>query len=243
MKNFALSTAAVMAMSTFALAGGNIAPAVEPVSEIVAPVSDDSGFYVGVAYGMADYQNEYRDYYNFEDGTEWWDESGKEGADYDTLMFQAGYQINQYLSVEGRYWASVGSTDWNDIGSGTFDSGTSDGSYTWDTSTDLGDELTAWGIYLKPMYPVTEAMNVYALLGYGNVTLNNDSGDWLDEDGFQWGLGASYKITDNISVFADYVSLYDDDYSYYESDDTPQYWEGNGDERLYTINFGLTYRF
>ena len=30
------------------------------------------------------------------------------------------------------------------------------------------------------------------------------------EDGFQWGLGASYAFTEEVSVFADYISLYDD---------------------------------
>lgn len=49
----------------------------------------------------------------------------------------------------------------------------------------------------------------YALLGYGGVMLDDlVSGDAY-EGGFQWGLGAGYAFTDNISVFADYVSLYD----------------------------------
>ena len=30
------------------------------------------------------------------------------------------------------------------------------------------------------------------------------------EDGFQWGLGAQYTVTESILVFIDYVQLYDD---------------------------------
>jgi opacity protein-like surface antigen len=56
-----------------------------------------------------------------------------------------------------------------------------------------------------------------------------------DKDGFSWGLGASYAFMDNLSVFADYVSLYDDDAlneNGYGEDMTIETW-----------NFGLTYKF
>ncbi len=36
------------------------------------------------------------------------------------------------------------------------------------------------------------------------MVLNNS------EDGFQWGLGANYAVTENIGVFADYTNLFDD---------------------------------
>ena len=92
------------------------------------------------------------------------------------------------------------------------------------------------------MYPVTDALDVYALLGYGNVTLSDEFGDWLNEDGFQWGLGASYEFTNNLSVFADYVQIQDD------ADFSEVYGEGWFKKdflvyTIYTVNIGLSYRF
>ncbi len=232
MKNFNLSVTAVLAMSAFAMAGGDIAPVVEPVVEVVAPAADDSGFYIGGAYSMASAESDY----------EWWDYerneydgTGNGETDYDAVMLQVGYKYNKYLAIEGRYWSSVGdgdgsySEEWDDrYGDGYYDSG----------SGDDGD-LTAWGIYVKPMYPVTEAFDVYALLGYGNVTLSDNGGDWLDESGFQWGVGAAYSFTENLSVFVDYVRLYDD-----TSEDIDKGWWGSRDDiTVDTWNLGLTYKF
>ncbi len=57
MKKFNLSLVAVLAMSTFAIAGGDIAP-VEPVIE--TPMVEEStpgNFYLGLAYGMANIES------------------------------------------------------------------------------------------------------------------------------------------------------------------------------------------
>jgi opacity protein-like surface antigen len=40
--------------------------------------------------------------------------------------------------------------------------------------------------------------------------LSDINGGDAYEDGFQYGLGAAYNITENFSVFAAYVWLYDD---------------------------------
>jgi opacity protein-like surface antigen len=110
-----------------------------------------------------------------------------------TLMFQAGYQYNRYIAVEGRY------------------------SFGFNTDYDAGNivnpiqvydgDVSHWGIYLKPMYPIGD-FSIYALLGYGEAMLDDIlNGDAVD-GGFQWGVGASYAFTENVSVFVDYVSLY-----------------------------------
>jgi len=111
------------------------------------------------------------------------------------VMLQAGYQYNDYVAVEGRYTFGV---------STSYDEG------SWNAAQDYDDDMTSWGIYLKPMYPVTEAFDIYALLGYGGVMLNNVAGGDPYESGFQWGLGVQYEVTDSVVVFVDYVSLYDD---------------------------------
>lgn len=55
-------------------------------------------------------------------------------------------------------------------------------------------------------------------------------------------FGASYALTDSLSVFADYVQLCNADDS--ESWDEDGYiGEENWDDTVYTINIGLTYKF
>jgi len=134
-------------------------------------------------------------------------------------MIQAGYHFNEYIAVEGRYWFGAGDTT------------VTINNTPYDVSVD------AWGLYVKPQYPVTEAFNVYALLGYGAAEFDAPVASGINQDsmdGFSWGLGASYAFTDNVAVFIDYVNIYDDttDYANYSLDDTVDSW-----------NFGVTYNF
>ena len=195
MKKLNLSLVAVLAMSTFAIAGGDIAP-VEPVIEIIEQpmvvaevvVEDDSGFYLGLGYGFLAVDRSIDQY-----GT---DNNYKEGTDkYDQVMIQAGYKINKYVAVEARYWAGLSENSWATISDNRIQS--------------VGN-IDAYGIYAKPMYPVTQDLDVYALLGYASVdySITNDYSGTLD--GFSWGLGASYEFGNSVSVFADYTVLYQD---------------------------------
>jgi len=127
----------------------------------------------------------------------------------------AGYDFNEYVAVEGRY--------------------------TWlasDTFTDLEgytDEVDgeAWSIFVKPQYPVTDSVKVYVLLGYGAVSLTDSLGESEDTDGFQYGIGASVEVYENVAIFADYVKLANDsdiDNSLLTSD-------------IDSFNIGVTYSF
>lgn len=226
MKKIVSSFAAIAALGTFAVAGGDIAP-VEPAVETpaVEAASADNGFYLGIGYSRmsGDIRKEAvltGDVLKLEN-------------DYDTFMLQAGYKINAYVAVEGRYWNTIGDADttvrWNGNPEVVADKGAFD--------------MDGFGIFVKPMYPVMEKqLNVYALLGYATTNLNGDSmvkeytgaTKLLDEDGFAWGVGAEYSFNDNLSVFVDYTSLYD-------SDDTT-----NGiktDAQVDGWNFGVTYKF
>lgn len=213
MKKFTLSVAAVMAMSTFAIAGGDIAP-VEPIVEAPVAVASDAGFYAGLAYGSV----------STELDASFGTEAENVDIDHDTVMFQAGYKFNKYVAVEGRYWTAAGDAD---VDFSYTDSANPQNNESGSGSID--DDSSVWGIYVKPMYPVTEAFDVYALLGYGNVELDFE-GESEDDSGFQWGLGASYAVNNNFAVFADYVSMYDDDID--DVDVTVDSW-----------NFGVTYKF
>ncbi len=200
MKKFNLSLVAVVAMSTFAIAGGDIAPIIDPVIDeptVEAPVVPSIGsFYLGLAYS---YMNVNKQEIG---GPVEIDTSGN------AYTLLAGYNINPYFAIEGRYSATVGDLN--------VDNGTTD--------TDVDADLSNMGLYIKPMYPITN-FNLYALLGYGEVELEDET-----ESGFQWGLGASYSVNENIAVFTDYTRLYDD------SDD-------GADVVVDAFTVGLNYKF
>jgi opacity protein-like surface antigen len=97
------------------------------------------------------------------------------------------------------------------------------------------------------MYPVTPQFNVYALLGWGGVSVDIDDqwSDFDENDGFSWGIGAEYAINENFSVFIDYTVIYDDDEEYTDIDveGTGYLYTVENDLSVDTINFGVTYRF
>jgi opacity protein-like surface antigen len=227
MKKFNLSLAAMFAMGTFAVAGGDIAP-VEPVVEEPVVVESTGNFYVGLAYGFL--STEVSNSYTYNDGTTLTPPSLIDD-DFSEIMIQAGYNFNEYVAIEGRYWFGLSETlDFHD----------------WDAHlADHDTTIDAWGIYVKPQYSF-DAFKIYALLGYAGADMTVDNvGSYHgleyttdDVDGFSWGLGAAYAFTDNVEVFVDYVSIYDDDESYVALNYTEDV-----DRSINTWNFGITYNF
>ncbi len=225
MKKFNLSLVAVLAMSTFAVAGGDIAPVeVESVVDTVVEEVSTGSFYAGIAYSsmMSDLAD-----VRFTDGLDAFEK------DYElttgAIMLDIGYKFNDYIAVEGRYWMGISSDEF------TYAHGTVHGDLV-DTDSD------AWGVYVKPMYPVTDAFDVYGLLGYGSASLNDTATFGDDVEGISWGVGAAYSFTESFSVFLDYVAFTEDTLSnnvvtHAFIDDT-QY-----DHEFDTINFGLNYQF
>jgi opacity protein-like surface antigen len=94
------------------------------------------------------------------------------------------------------------------------------------------DSMENYGFYLKPQYPITDAAKVYALLGYGETTHDYVNGEHSG-DGFQWGLGANYAMTESIGVFVDYTNLFDDS----------GFGGYTGDVTVDSVNVGVTYTF
>lgn len=103
----------------------------------------------------------------------------------------AGYNFNNYIAVEGRYTASIGDITVKTIGS----------------ETDESMDMANIGLYLKPQYSF-DKFGIYALLGYGQVSLDN--GTSYSEAGIQYGAGINVMATTNISLFADLRRLHDD---------------------------------
>jgi len=201
MKKNVLSLVAVMALSTMAYAGGDVAP----IEEVPAPVVvDGSAFYIGLGFGSIDINND----------------TSNEKISSTTMVVQGGYQYNQYVAFEGRYTFGL-NTDY-------------DAGNIVNPQNIYNGTVYSWGIYVKPMYPVGD-FSVYALLGYGGVQLQDIlDGDAYETD-FQWGLGAAYNFTEDISGFIDYVRLYDDtgfDYRATTADVASDVW-----------TLGVTYKF
>jgi opacity protein-like surface antigen len=144
-------------------------------------------------------------------------------------MFQAGYKFNSYVAVEGRYWLGLSDETFSNP-------------FNHNPLDDFDTDAEAWGIYVKPMYPITDAFDIYALLGYGSATVNNvqiaGTNRDFDIDGFSWGLGASYAFTDNFSIFVDYVDFSDDSFNI--TDGSANF---SSDHEFDSWNFGVTYQF
>lgn len=124
----------------------------------------------------------------------------------------AGYKFHKNIAAELRYSATLGDLRANNIDN------------DWD--------MTNIALYLKPQYSFDQA-TVYGLLGYGQTTFDN--GTSYAEDGFQWGLGASYAATEEIELFVDYTRLYDGDGFDGLS--------GTDDIFVDSINLGVAYNF
>ena len=206
MKRSLLVLGAFTAMNGTLMAGGDLGKTVEPVVPVVPVVSEDdhSGFYLG---GAAIYNRTY----GLDSG--WFDDSTRTQDETWGLTGIIGYDINEYLAVEGRYTKTMGERDYADV--------------------------TIWSIFLKPQYRFQSEdktvddgyFTVYGLIGFGNNNVEGSSGDntysahpaWIgrdimDETGFQWGVGASYTFVDidngvrkdTWTIFVDYTMTAND---------------------------------
>jgi len=111
-----------------------------------------------------------------------WDDGSDTLTNY-TLI--GGYEFNDYFAIEGRFTDTMSGK--NDI-----------------------NHAIGGSVFLKPQYPVFDAMKVYALAGFGYTkVIPKDGGSDGAAKGtdFQWGLGASYDVMDNLVLFVDYTSL------------------------------------
>jgi len=97
---------------------------------------------------------------------------------------------------------------------------------------DGNEKMQQYGIYLKPNYDVTDAINLYGLLGYSSVNMSDcfllpNADPDNTNSGFSYGAGLDYGVTENISVFTDIVN-------YLRDDDKDSTWG---------TNIGLKYNF
>jgi len=216
MKKFTFSVAALVLIS----------------ASVVASESTNTGFYVGAA--VSSIQNEFAaksHYYYYEEDSD----MAKGDTDHVGAMLQLGYKFNPYIAVETRYWAT-GGRSWQDL-----ENWSSDPDDSFETKFD------AMGLYLKPMYPVANGFDVYGLLGFAlmnyDLTYISNGEEYahcnFSDTSFSYGVGASYAINDSLTLFADYVRLYDDKITVFSSSYSHDYADITTD----TFNFGLAYKF
>lgn len=219
MKKIILSGVALIAMSTFATAETYDAVGANSYKgSIITGNTSNEGVYAGIAWGFASIEAD------ASSGTE----KANIEIDHDTAMYQIGYNFNSYIAIEGRYWDSIGDGD-----ASVRYSDSSNPGNNFSVSGDVPTDFSAWGLYIKPMYPVTEGFTVYGLVGLVDVELEFD-GLSDDDSSVQWGLGASYTFNNNVSMFLDYTKLYDEDESVYDI---------TGNVTMDSLNFGLNYRW
>lgn len=213
-KNILLSLAACISLSTTLFADTYYDTSTPAAYHPIPPRI--SYPYVGGAFSLTQVKDDYIDFIYTMD-------SESTEIDYNSMMFQAGYQYNSYLAMEFRYWFSMNSGEY-----------TTNSIYS---SSSAYESFDAWGMYLKPMYPLSSEFSIYGLLGFSSVHVDGvfpGSEILYNEGDFSWGVGTSFDINQNLALFFDYVSLFDDRFDTYN---TIQ------DTKVNTLNFGVTYKF
>jgi len=78
-------------------------------------------------------------------------------------------------------------------------------------STNFSESLNL-SLFVKPSVAVANNIKLYGLLGFGWVKIDGTSGhsDIAKSTAPQFGLGASYKVRENVDLFADYTWLLHD---------------------------------
>ncbi len=127
------------------------------------------------------------------------------------VTFLAGYDYNAYIGLEGRYTTTITAQD--------------------------AVKMQGWSLFIKPVYPVAEAFDIYGLLGYGGITMDPSSNHFVDvsDNGFQWGLGIDYRFGKTVSAFFDYTSL--------AKDMDGLYWNGAHKIDADAFTVGIRYAF
>ena len=87
-------------------------------------------------------------------------------------IIRGGYDFNPYLGIEARALK-------------TFES-------------NAFSKVTHYGLYAKPQYHISDAVNIYALLGYGRTTVDYTNGilsSHNPKNGFSYGVGMEYDFS------------------------------------------------
>jgi len=118
------------------------------------------------------------------------------------VVGKIGYNANRYIGIEARGASTMIKDD--------------------------GAKVTHYGVYIKPMLPVSKKVKAYGLVGYGKSKTSGELRK-ADVSGLAWGVGLDYAVTDKVSAFIDYQKLINKSDS-----DAP---------KLDTVSIGANYNF
>jgi len=162
MKTIQLSAIAALLTSTFAFAGGDLAP-VQPYIETPTVVAEEdttlTGLYAGLAYSCLHLTQDTPDV----ETTAW------TGA-----SVNVGYNFNEYLAIEARYTTSIGDMTYK----------------TWNIDEDRAYDMSNVGLYLKPQVNMG-TFGIYGLVGYGQTTFDNGTSYSVDGIQYGAGLNVN----------------------------------------------------
>lgn len=148
-----------------------------PVAATAAPVKP--GFYIGGSYVFADVE----------------DNGSDLDVDLDALMLRAGFQLNEYIAIEGR------------VGEGVQDD------EVFGVKVEL-EEM--YGAYVKAGLPTQTGFYPYALLGVtrGEISARGPGGRVSETDSdISYGVGVDYWFSGQLSGSVEYTQFYDKDSS------------------------------
>ncbi len=165
----AVTAVAVTAVAVMSLSAGIVA--VPPLVPVIPIPVVNTPFYIGAGIGL----REIEEFGYYVVG----DKGGAGGkGDYDNYITTliAGYEINDYLGVEGRYTFSIG-----------------------------GYDFRTTSIYGVARYENKTDFVPYAGIGYSWVSYDDEFNIAGSDDanGVSWIIGSDYKINNKWSVFAD----------------------------------------
>jgi OOP family OmpA-OmpF porin len=92
-------------------------------------------------------------------------------------VIRAGWDFNEYFGIEARGLKANIEKDFS--------------------------KTTHYGLYLKPQYHISDAVNIYGLLGYGKTTVDYASGSRsskLSSSGLSYGAGLEYDFSSDESL-------------------------------------------
>jgi len=137
------------------------------------------------------------------------------------LIGRIGYDFNQFFGVEAR----VIKTRWSSE----------------------GGDLEHYGIFLKPMYPVTNNINIYGLAGYAKTETPGVTRRKTNTEALAWGLGLEYDLGTDIPKEGRYSRTFDghgdQEGGWGLFTDYERLVQKSGSPDFDTVNVGITYDF
>jgi OOP family OmpA-OmpF porin len=136
------------------------------------------------------------------------------------IIGRIGYDFNEYIGVEARAIR----TNWKSH----------------------GGKIKHAGLFVKPMYPVSDDINVYGLAGYAKTTTQG-SKRRVDAEALAWGLGLEYDLGSDAAKQGKYSRAFDgygdQEHGWGLFADYERLVQKSGSPNLDTVNVGVTYDF